>query len=148
MLNEATHVDFHLLGLSTTSPPLTQPEQNTSDKNKSDDTTRNILHLEQAIQREEVSPSPTEAEPTNSIIAADHDNSDESENIFCQRLLLLGAKWFDSYKRYRFVNGYGASVHPYIYQVEQGLVEQPTMRERRWLRVGWEGCNNSQPTDT
>lgn len=77
MLNEATHVDFHLLGLSTTSPPLTQPEQNTSDKNKSDDTTRNILHLEQAIQREEVSPSPTEAEPTNSIIAADHDNSDE-----------------------------------------------------------------------
>lgn len=65
------------------------------------------------------------------------------EDIFCRRVLLLGAKWWDSEARYNIVS-----------EMEQrgvlGLVNRrvddvfvvenhppPTMREKRWIKVGW-----------
>lgn len=60
------------------------------------------------------------------------------EDAFCQRLLLLGAKWWDSEARYRIVGRVGAGDEPAIEDVEEGKMEEPALRERRWVRVGWE----------
>lgn len=60
------------------------------------------------------------------------------EDSFCQRLLLLGAKWWDSVARSSFVNEVDAGLQPAIENVEAGRVPEPTLRERRWIRVGWE----------
>lgn len=144
VLAEATHVDFHFLGLSTTSPPLTQPESNASSRDTSEDTTWSIINPNQAA--EAVGEPKTPAEAGGYGLEEEGDEDDEREDIFCRRLLLLGAKWFDSYKRYRFINGYGAGLQPYIKDVEQGRKEQPTMRERRWVRVGWESYSDSTRT--
>lgn len=144
VLAEATHVDFQFLGLSTTSPPLTQPESNVSSKDTSEDTTWSIINPNQTVE--------TEGEPTIPAEEGSYgqeeegDEDDEREDVFCRRLLLLGATWFDSYKRYRFINGYATGLQPYIEDVEEGRKEHPTMRERRWVRVGWETYNDGGET--
>ncbi|KAL8725104.1 MAG: hypothetical protein Q9181_006539 [Wetmoreana brouardii] len=70
---------------------------------------------------------------------ARHDDQ-SAEDVFCQRLLTLGAKWWDSQARYSIVS-----------QIEQGArgIERvhtafkvdkqppPTMREKRLIKVGW-----------
>ena len=68
---------------------------------------------------------------------------DDEEDTFCQRLLLLGAKWWDSEKRYQFVDRFGAGMEPFVGDVEGGRVEEPTLRERRWVKVGWETAVSS-----
>lgn len=60
------------------------------------------------------------------------------EDSFCQRLLLLGAKWWDSVARYHFVEEVDVGLQPAIEDVDAGRVPEPTLRERRWVRVGWE----------
>ena len=62
------------------------------------------------------------------------------ENAFCQRLLLLGAKWWDSEARYRFVGRLGAGDQRAVEDVEEERAEEAKLRERRWVRVGWEGA--------
>jgi hypothetical protein len=64
-----------------------------------------------------------------------------TEDAFCQRLLLLGAKWWDSEKRYLEVEDLkcagernGTRSHPYELQIE---TTPPTMREKRFVKVGW-----------
>ena len=54
-----------------------------------------------------------------------------------QRLLSLGAKWWDSVSRYLF--GTRVSVHDprAITDLEEGRAPFLTMRERRWVKVGW-----------
>lgn len=104
ILEEATHVDFEFLGLSTTDPPL----KRVFDHGPGDE-----YDVDPAVREEE-------------------------EDALCQRLLLLGAKWWDSEPRYQFVAGVGAGTWPAVMQVEEGTVEEPTLRERRWVKVGWE----------
>ena len=67
------------------------------------------------------------------------DGVEWQEDKFCQRLLLLGAKWWDCVERFRFVNRLDGGFEPAVADVEEGRVEEPTLRERRWVRVGWEG---------
>ncbi len=61
------------------------------------------------------------------------------EDALCQRLLLLGAKWWDSEARYRFVVRVSAGFQPAIDDLDSGPVVEPVLRERRWVRIGWEG---------
>ncbi|PPJ56863.1 hypothetical protein CBER1_09990 [Cercospora berteroae] len=66
------------------------------------------------------------------------DTDQTRENEFCQQLLLLGAKWYDSEERYRYVgqvqfareNGLGKDANG------EGS-PSPTARESRWICVGW-----------
>ena len=112
ILNEATHVDFVFLGLSTVNPP-----------SKRDGGNRSV-----------------EKEPA--------DVMQLREDAFCQRLLLLGAKWWDSEERCRFVSRVGGGDQPTIAHVEAGRVEEPTLRERRWIKVGWEGTATGATTSS
>jgi hypothetical protein len=63
----------------------------------------------------------------------------DAEDAFCRRLLLLGAKWWDSAERCRFVTalqeeeGWGDAAA----EVEVGAQPGPTARERCWISVAW-----------
>jgi hypothetical protein len=61
----------------------------------------------------------------------------DEEDEFCQQLLLLGAKWFDSKSRYVFVFGVAQDEEPCILALENGEAPEPTTMERRWVSVGW-----------
>ena len=126
ILEDVTHVDFEFLGLSTTDPPLTllshTPLTALSSKDKSVDLTKSdIVHG--ANDKGERQPSETVK---------------KVEDTFCQLLLLLGAKWWDSKKRNKFVHGFASDIEPFINDVEDCKVAEPTPRERRWVKVGWE----------
>lgn len=61
-----------------------------------------------------------------------------AEDAFCQRLLLLGAKWWDSEARYLDVSRLDDASNGRIY--DSSLVDvdlEVTMREKRWVKVGW-----------
>lgn len=73
------------------------------------------------------------------------DENQDAEDAFCQRLLLLGAKWWDSEERYLFVTRLEEAAHGRV-GAEYGHgdmsfrnVTRPaaTMREKRWVKVGW-----------
>jgi len=62
------------------------------------------------------------------------------EDAFCQRLLLLGAKWWESEDRFRLlVKAMGNE--PGTYRAIQALKEEaepnPSIKERRWVSVAW-----------
>lgn len=68
----------------------------------------------------------------------------DAEDSFCQRLLLLGAKWWDSEERYSVVPGIKAAAQGYAGISGHGdgsfrnvTNPDPTMREKRWVKVGW-----------
>lgn len=63
----------------------------------------------------------------------------EAEDAFCQRLLLLGAKWFDSEDRYRFMCFLEEDSYRAIMDLGSGKQKDLTLRERRWIEVAWEG---------
>lgn len=68
------------------------------------------------------------------------DPDQDAEDELCQRLLLLGAKWFDSRDRYRFVAGVVHDEEDKVKILESSSVLNvpgPTIRERRWVRVGY-----------
>ena len=129
ILKDTTHVDFEFLGLSTTDPPLLLLQSHglitSSSKDVSEDRPK-PENVNDANDTEERSPSQTIKE------------KDENEDTFCQILLLLGAKWWDSKKRDEFVRGFAADEYPYVTDVRNGKVAEPTPRERRWVKVGWE----------
>ncbi|KAF2876415.1 hypothetical protein BDV95DRAFT_482506, partial [Massariosphaeria phaeospora] len=59
----------------------------------------------------------------------------EAEDVFCEKLLLLGAKWWDSMARYLLLNfgdGYAN-----IAALEESDEPLPPMRERHWVSVAW-----------
>ncbi|RYP86128.1 hypothetical protein DL769_000806 [Monosporascus sp. CRB-8-3] len=67
-----------------------------------------------------------------------HRNPDQDlEDAFCKRLLLLGAKWFDSHARYAFVCGVAEDLDVEIQALEDGEQPPPTKMERRWVNVAW-----------
>ena len=63
--------------------------------------------------------------------------SQAAEDEFCQRLLHLGAKWWDSEARCVFIHDAGDMEPNVIESLERELEPWPTMRERRWVSVGW-----------
>ena len=79
---------------------------------------------------------------------AHRDDNQEAEDAFCQRLLLLGAKWWDSEVRYRFVVDIEDAANGRI-GANGGLrghhdgsfrnMKRPdaTLREKRWVKVRW-----------
>lgn len=73
------------------------------------------------------------ADDTDAVMA-------KAEDAFCQRLLLLGAKWWDSESMYHFIRRVDAGHQPAVEAVEEGRVEEATLRKRRWVKVGWEGA--------
>ena len=99
ILDEATHVDFTFLGLSTTDPPLKRPSHST------------IRNYEEAVAK---------------------------EDKFCQRLLLLGAKWWDSPSRYHLISVYQAEDPNAVAGVEAKSMPERTVRESKWVRVAWD----------
>ncbi len=67
-------------------------------------------------------------------------NDQSAEDEFCQRLLLLGAKWWDSEARYHLVTAIedeaqGINRGDIIFKLEEQ--PPPTMREKRLVKVAW-----------
>ena len=125
VLNEATHVDFNFLGLGTTDPPRKR-RLRSRPPSPAGEETRAPASEPKAIATRDVP-----------------GREDDEEDTFCQRLLLLGAKWWDSEKRHHFVDRFGAGMEPFVDDVEEGRVEEPTLRERRWVKVGWKTAVSS-----
>ena len=127
ILSDATHVDFTFLGLSTTNPPLKRRLRSTATASRGDD-------KDQSNSRTAGS-----ANNKGGVQPADggKEGDEDDEDAFCQRLLLLGAKWWDNEKRYQFVEQFAAGIQPFVEDVEEGRVAEPTLRERRWTKVGW-----------
>jgi hypothetical protein len=81
----------------------------------------------------------------NAIDPPTHRDDDQgAEDEFCQRLLLLGAKWWDSEERFFHVSGleeaekgYDHSHGHYDGSFKDADRPKPTMREKRWVKVGW-----------
>ncbi|KAF1808041.1 hypothetical protein P152DRAFT_517827 [Eremomyces bilateralis CBS 781.70] len=71
----------------------------------------------------------------NLALARDDDRAREDEH--CQRLLWLGARWFDSRERYGFVWNLSRQLSPAISAVERGEQPAPTRPERWWVRVAF-----------
>ena len=51
----------------------------------------------------------------------------------------LGARWFDSRDRYRFVGNVADDNEPEILALEAGEAQVPTTMERRWVSMGYPG---------
>ncbi|KAF2720391.1 hypothetical protein K431DRAFT_226644, partial [Polychaeton citri CBS 116435] len=64
------------------------------------------------------------------------DQDQDMEARFCQRLLLLGAKWFDGRDRYGFVADFADDQEPAIQTVQNGSHPAPTKMERQWVSAG------------
>ncbi|KAL6415969.1 hypothetical protein AUP68_00176 [Ilyonectria robusta] len=74
-------------------------------------------------------------DPVQSQLRRDPDQ--DVEDRFCQRLLLLGAKWFDSQERagHIFTMQEGYDVHSLTHEIKE--IPRATKMERRWTSVGW-----------
>lgn len=73
-------------------------------------------------------------QPTESYRSSDHGE----EDVFCQKLLQLGARWFDGRERYGFVANVADECEPEIQAIEDGEQPAPSDMERRWVSVGLE----------
>lgn len=58
------------------------------------------------------------------------------EDLFCQRLLLLGAKWWKSEHKWRAFHSAGGDEELFHLMEELDNLSF-TMKERRWVSVGW-----------
>jgi hypothetical protein len=68
------------------------------------------------------------------------DRDQDAEDGLCQKLLLLGAKWFDSEARYRFVAGVAEDDERDLLVLEAGEAPKLTRMERRWVSVAVVGA--------
>jgi hypothetical protein len=57
----------------------------------------------------------------------------EDEDSFCQKLLLLGAKWWDSVARWTLLTSEDTDIHA----LDDSDEPLPTLRERYWVSVVW-----------
>ena len=64
------------------------------------------------------------------------DPDQDAEDRFCQQLLRLGAKWFDSVERFHVVACVAVDDQRYIDDLVDGLAEPLTTMERQWVCVG------------
>ena len=118
VLDDATNVDFKFLGLSSTNPPR-----------------KRDLSVIGSASRIEPKEQQDYEKPTGP--GQEADSAMYEENHLCQRLLLLGAKWWDSERRYQSVIGFAENIESFVDRMEEGIEEEPTPRERRWVKVGW-----------
>ena len=65
------------------------------------------------------------------------DSDQAAEDLFCQGLLRLGATWWDSEARRRFVGKLEHGNEEALDAVEADESLEPTHRERGWVRVAW-----------
>ena len=140
ILSAVTHVDFTFLGLSTTNPPLTRRSCLTATTPTGDNKGQSYSGIASSAN------DPAGWQPAKEGKEKEQDDEDE-EDAFCQRLLLLGAKWWDNEKRYQFVDHFAAGIQPFVEDIEEGRVAEPTLRERRWVKVGWEGVAANASVD-
>ena len=66
----------------------------------------------------------------------ERDRDQDAEDCFCQQLLRLGAKWFDSVERYQFVGGVAGEDERCVDDLVAGVEDPPTAMERQWVCVG------------
>lgn len=59
------------------------------------------------------------------------------EDRFCKRLLLLGAKWWESEARYQLMGRVDEMDAIAIYTLDHELEPAPTMAEKRFVSVSW-----------
>lgn len=69
---------------------------------------------------------------------ATRSSSQDEEDTFCQKLLHLGARWFDNRERYGFVANVADDFGRDIQAIEDGEQPAPSDVERRWVSVGIE----------
>ena len=77
-------------------------------------------------------------QPLNSLIERLHDQ--DAEDAFCQQLLLLSAKWWDSEARYSIVSqleGESAPNQRVDSAFDPAEKPPPIMREKRLIKAGW-----------
>ena len=116
ILSDATHVDFTFLSLSTTTPHLTQRPRSTAVTSRGDDKgQRNSRSASSANDIRELQPAEEQEE----------EGDENEEDAFCQRLLLLGAKWWDNEKRYQFVDHFAVGIQPFVEDIEEGRIAEP-----------------------
>ena len=72
-------------------------------------------------------------DPVN--LAMHRDTDQDSEDVLCQRLLLLGAKWFDSSQRRGFVAGVAEGDERDLMAIQDETRAPPSRMERRWVSV-------------
>lgn len=72
------------------------------------------------------------------------DRDQDKEDALCQRLLLLGAKWFDSDARRGFISGLMEDDDRDLIAVEAGEQPPPTAKERRWVAVAYPDGRGSE----
>ncbi|KIN06803.1 hypothetical protein OIDMADRAFT_173992 [Oidiodendron maius Zn] len=72
--------------------------------------------------------------PLRLLIERDPDQ--DAEDCFCQQLLHLGAKWFDSVERCQFVGGVAGEDERCVDDLVAGVEEPLTTMERQWVCVG------------
>ena len=67
------------------------------------------------------------------------DSNQDAEDQFCQRLLSLGAKWYDSLSRYRFIYAVEKNEEREVTALETGeeCVCMPSAMECQWISVGY-----------
>lgn len=65
------------------------------------------------------------------------DRDQDAEDAFCQRLLLLGAKWFDSERRCFFVWEVAEQEEPALHAMFCGDQPTPSAMERKWVSVAY-----------
>ncbi|KAH8714848.1 hypothetical protein GQ44DRAFT_596691, partial [Phaeosphaeriaceae sp. PMI808] len=65
------------------------------------------------------------------------DANQDAEDAFCQALLRLGATWWDSESRRRFVRNLEDPDEEAMEAVEADEGLKPTRLERGWVRVAW-----------
>ncbi|KAI9674472.1 MAG: hypothetical protein M1817_001810 [Caeruleum heppii] len=74
-------------------------------------------------------------DPLNPPLRRDPDQA--AEDRFCQKLLALGAKWWDSPARSSFIGEVDDLDSRAMLALDEDQAPWPTMRERVWVRVGW-----------
>ena len=131
-LKDATHVDFVFLDLSTTDPPVARQFRSPATMAKDD--------IKDKINSDTRSSEGVRGELQQAGMGSEDVDVDE-EDVFCRRLLLLGAKWWDGYNRYYDMTRFESETYEEFLDNERGKVRQePTKRERRWVKVGWENA--------
>ena len=71
-------------------------------------------------------------------LTLDRSSKQDEEDEFCQKLLHLGARWFDSRERYYFISDIADDDEAAFESIVRGEEPYPSKKECRWASVGIE----------